>query len=181
MIISNSEVHARRNHTHTKRVTFTVKRTEESLKQEFYIPNIRSKIKKCITNCLRCILINKKAGKKEGFLHLLIKEDMPLHTYHIDHLGPLETTNKNFKHILAVINFFMKFVWLYPVKSTTSKEVTEKLELQKTVFGNPSCIIIDRGTAFTSNEFEDYHCNQEDIEHLKITVYLELMGKLKVH
>jgi len=117
-------------HAHEKD-HFAVKRTEENLKQEFYIPNLRSKIEKCIANCLKCILINKKAGKKEGFLHPLIKEDMPLHTYHIDHLGPLESTSKNYKHILAVIDSFTKFVWLYPVKSTNTKEVIEKLELQK--------------------------------------------------
>jgi len=157
-------------HAHEKG-HFAVKRTEENLKQEFCIPNMRSKIEKCIANCLRCILINKKAGKKEGFLHPLTKDDMPLHTYHIDHLRPLESMNKNYKHILAIIDSFTKFVWLYPVKSTTTKEVIEKLELQKTVFGSPSCIISDRGTAFTSNEFEDY-CYQEDIRHQKITVGL---------
>jgi len=79
-----------------------------------------------------------------------------LHTYHVDHLGPLESTHKDYKHILAVIDAFTKFVWLYPTKTVTSKEVIEKLELQKSIFGNPSRIISDRGTAFTSREFEDY-------------------------
>ncbi|XP_018357329.1 PREDICTED: uncharacterized protein LOC108757418 [Trachymyrmex cornetzi] len=120
---------------------FAAKRTEEKLKQEYYIPDLRTKVEKCITNCIKCILVNKKPGKKEGFLHPLTKEDVPLHTYHIDHLGPLESTNKNYKHILAVIDSFTKFVWMYPVKSTTSKEVIEKLELQKNIFGNPTCII----------------------------------------
>lgn len=70
-----------------------------------------------------------------------------------------------------MIDSFTKFVWLYPVKSTTSKEVISKLELQKSVFGNPGCIISDRGTAFTSSEFEDY-CNKENVQHAKITVGL---------
>lgn len=150
---------------------FASKRTEENIKQEFYIPNLRVKVERCIDNCLKCILINKKAGKREGLLHPLTKEDVPLHTYHIDHLGPLESTNKNYKHILAVVDSFTKFIWLYPVKSTTSKEVIDKLELQKSVFGNPSYIISDRGTAFTSNEFEDY-CHKRDIKHYKITAGL---------
>lgn len=157
-------------HAHEKG-HFAVKRTEEHLKQEYYIPNLRSKIEKCIANCLKCILINKKTGKKEGFLHPLTKNDCPFSTYHIDHLGPLKSTSKNYKHILAVIDSFTKFVWLYPVKSTTSKEVILKLELQKSMFGNPGCIISDRGTAFTSSEFEDY-CTEENIQHAKITVSL---------
>lgn len=36
------------------------------------------------------------------------------------------------------------------------------------IFGNPKRLITDRGTAFTSNEFEDF-MNAEGIEHIKIT------------
>lgn len=95
-------------------------------------------------------------------MHPLNKEDIPLYTYHIDHLGSLESTSKSYKHILAVIDSYAKFVWLYLVKSTASNEVIQKLELQKSVFGNPNWIISDRGTAFTSKEFEDY-CQREGI------------------
>ncbi|XP_018364372.1 PREDICTED: uncharacterized protein LOC108762066 [Trachymyrmex cornetzi] len=101
---------------------------------------------------------------------LVLRGDIPLHTNHLDHLGPLETIHKNYKHILAVIDAFIKFVWLY-LKTVTSKEAIEKLELQKSVFGNPTRILSDRDTAFTSVEFEDY-CYQEDIEHIKVTVDL---------
>jgi len=148
-----------------------VKETEENIKQEFYIPNLRVKIEKCIASCLKCILCNKKTGRKEGLLHPLTKENVPLHTYHINHLGPFKSTNKNYKHNLAVIDFFTKFVW-YPMKSTTSKEIIKKLELQKwEIFGSPSCIISDREVSFTSAEFKNY-CRDENIKHVKITAGL---------
>lgn len=35
-------------------------------------------------------------------------------------------------------------------------------------FGNPSHIITDHGTLFTSNEFKEY-CEKENIEHVMIT------------
>jgi len=73
---------------------FAIKRTEEEVKREFFIPNLHTKIEKYITNCIKCILINKKLGKQEGHLHPLAKGDVPLHTYHMDHLGPLESTQK---------------------------------------------------------------------------------------
>jgi len=44
------------------------------------------------------------------------------------------------------------------------------LEIQKGIFGNSSRIT-DRGTSFTSDEFKNY-CNQESIEHAKITADL---------
>ncbi|GBM63762.1 Pro-Pol polyprotein [Araneus ventricosus] len=119
------------------------------------------------------LIINsqEKRGKKEGLLHPLQKEDTPLHTYHIDHLGPLESTNKNYKYVLAIIDAFTKFVWIYPTKSTTSAEVIAKLEIQKAVFGSPFQIISDRGTAFTSGDFADY-CAKEKIKHHSITTGL---------
>ncbi|GBM10006.1 Transposon Tf2-11 polyprotein [Araneus ventricosus] len=148
-----------------------VKYTEKNLQDYYYIPKLRQKVEKIISNCVHCILINQKRGKKEGLLHPLQKEDTPLHTYHIDHLGPLKSTNKNYKYVLAIIDLFTKFVWIYPTKSTTSAEVIAKLEIQKAVFGSPFQIISDRGTASTSGDFADY-CAKEKIKHHAITTGL---------
>ena len=104
-------------------------------------------------------------------MHPLFKESIPIHTYHVDHMGPMEATQKGYRHIFSVIDGFTKFVWLYPTKSTTTKEVVAKLEVQKAVFGNPTQIISDRGTAFTSDEFKDY-CKAEGITHTLITTGL---------
>ncbi|GBL82029.1 Retrovirus-related Pol polyprotein from transposon 297, partial [Araneus ventricosus] len=115
------------------------------------------------------IKASKKQGKQEGELHPIPKVELPLDTY-VDHLGPLESTS-NYKHILCVIDSFTKFVWLYPTKSTSSQEVISKLELQKSVFGNPRRIISDKGSAFNSKEFDDY-CSSESIQHLSVTTGL---------
>lgn len=141
---------------------FAVKRTEDHIKQKYFIPNLKVKIEKYIDTCVPCLLANRKRGKGEGFLHPLEKDDTPFHTYHIDHLGPLASSNKNYKYILAVIDSFTKFCWLYPCKSTSSREVISKLEIQKSVFGNPIRIITDRGTSFTSDEFKQY-CEGEGV------------------
>ncbi|GBL92709.1 Pro-Pol polyprotein [Araneus ventricosus] len=148
-----------------------VKYTEKHLQDYYYIPKLRQKVEKIISNCVHCILINQKRGKKGCLLHPLQKEDTPLHTYQIDHLGPLESTNKNYKYALATIDAFTKFVWIYPTKSTTSAEVIAKLEIQKAVFGSPFQIISDRSTAFTSGDFADY-CAKEKIKQHAITTGL---------
>ncbi|CAA9994248.1 unnamed protein product, partial [Nesidiocoris tenuis] len=150
---------------------FAAARTEKDLEQNYFIPGITKKVSDLISNCVPCILTKKKAGKQEGELRPIPKGDKPLETLHIDHLGPLESTSKMYKHILAVIDAFTKFVWLFPTKSTTTAEVIKKLEIRKEVFGSPSRIISDRGTAFTSNEFRDY-CKSEDIELHLITTGL---------
>ena len=71
--------------------------------------------------------------------------------------------------MLAVIDSFTKFCWLYPTKST-SKEVITKLQMQSQTFGNPAGIITDRGTVFSSLEFQNY-CEEEGIKH-SITIDL---------
>lgn len=55
-------------------------------------------------------------------------------------------------------------MWLYPTKTISTKEVLDKLTMQQ-IFGNPRCIIIDKGMAFISSNFNDY-CIAEDIEHI---------------
>lgn len=89
-------------------------------------------------------------------------------TLHLDHLGPMPSTNKNYKHILPVVDAFTKFCWIFPTKSTTASEVVQKMKLLSETFGNPRRIVADRGSAFTSNEFREY-CEGENIELLWTT------------
>jgi len=56
---------------------FTARRIKENFKQKYHIPDLCTKIEKCIANYVKCILINKKAGKKEGFLYP-IKENLSI-------------------------------------------------------------------------------------------------------
>ncbi|UYV84469.1 hypothetical protein LAZ67_X002302 [Cordylochernes scorpioides] len=147
---------------------FGVQKKFEMLKKEYYITDLKSKIKKYIQNCIPCILSNRKHGKQEGMLHPISKGDTPLDTYHIDHLGPLASTRKDYNYLLVITDGFTKFTWIYPTKTTRTSEVIQKLESQQQIFGNPRRIITDQGTAFTFNDFKEY-CKEESIEHCCIT------------
>lgn len=147
---------------------FCITKTEELINREYFIENLKRKIKKVLDNCVECILVSHKRGKKEGYLHPLDKGETPLTTYHIDHLGPLTSTNKNYKYLLTVVDGFTKFTWIYPVKTVTTEETLSKLIIQQQTFGTPQRIISDRNAAFTSNEFQNY-CKEENIAHYTIT------------
>jgi len=58
--------------THNK-AHFSIKRTKEAIKQEFYIPKLTIKIENA-----NCVFINKKTDKPEDFLNPLTKGDAPL-------------------------------------------------------------------------------------------------------
>lgn len=147
---------------------FSKKKTMELINKDYYIPKLEKKIEDYIATCIPCLLASRKEGKREGFLNPIEKGDTPLHTLHLDHIGPLTETRKQYNYILTIVDAFTKFVWLFPTKSTSTQEVLNKLEIHQQVFGNPIRIISDRGTAFTSNDFAQY-CKEEEIEHVKIT------------
>ncbi|CAK9801710.1 Transposon Ty3-I Gag-Pol polyprotein [Anthophora plagiata] len=147
---------------------FGITKTEALLKRDYWFKGMRQKVERIVQNCIDCILAERKQGRQEGLLNTIDKGELPFDTYHIDHLGPLPSTKKSYRHILVVVDAFTKFVWLYSTKSTNSAEVISRLKKQSVNFGNPRRIISDRETAFTSSAFEDY-CNEEGIQHALIT------------
>ncbi|KOX79081.1 Pro-Pol polyprotein [Melipona quadrifasciata] len=153
-----------------ERGQFSETKTENLLRRDYWIQGMKRKIEKVIQNCILCILAERKRGQQEGYLYLLEKGEVPLDTFHIDHLGPLFSTKKNYKHIFVVVDAFTKFVWLYATKTTNSAEVIERLRKQSVTFGNPRRIISDRGAAFTSREFAEYY-HQENIHHSPLNNY----------
>lgn len=150
---------------------FAMRKMKEAVSKDFYIRNIDRRIEEVMTSCIPCLLATRKEGKQEGYLNPIEKEANPLHTLHLDHVGPLTETRKLYNHILTMVDAFTKFVWLFPTKSTTAAEVISKLQVHQQVFGNPSRIITDRGTAFTSEAFRKY-CEGEGIQHITITTGL---------
>lgn len=147
---------------------FGAMKTVTLIQCDYSIRNLQSKVVKVINNCITYILANRKQGKKEGFLNSIEKGNVPLCIWHIDFLGPLTATPKGYKHILAVIDGFTKFCWLFPTKSTTTKEVIDKLTVIETTFGNPEKLMSDRGAAFTSEDFREY-CTARGRHNILIT------------
>lgn len=145
-----------------------IRAVEEVVKQEYSIDKLTEKVLRVIQNCVPCILGSQKAGKQEGMYNPIEKLDIPLHTYHIDHLGPLPSTAKSYQYLFVVVDSFTKYVWIHPVKNVTASETLKRFEIQKEVFGNPYRIISDRGAAFTSTEFAKY-CKAKNVLHLVTT------------
>lgn len=146
----------------------SLQKTMHSIQQQFFIPHLEYKVKKLISNCIKCIIHSKKLGKQEGYLNCIDKGDAPLHTLHIDHLGPMDSSAKQYKYILATVDAFSKFVWLFPTKSTGQEEVVKRLTDWSNIFGFPKRIVSDKGTAFTSGAFEQF-MSSHNVEHVCTT------------
>ena len=130
---------------------------------------MKFKIETFIRNCLKCIMYAAPGNKQERNLYSIPKVPLPFHTIHIDHLGPLPSIKSKRKHLLVVVDAFTKFTKLYPVNSTSTKEVICSLKKYFEYYSRPNRIISDRGTCFTSAEFSEFllSCN---ISHVKVAV-----------
>ena len=85
----------------------------------------------------------------------LIKVTQPLERLKLDFKGPLpsETNNKNF---LTIIDEYSHFLFAIPCPDISSRTVVKCLSQVFSVFGLPSYIHSDRGSAFISKELKEY-------------------------
>ena len=146
---------------------FGVDKTLALLQEAYWFPNMKAKIREHIDNCTKCIAFSKTSGKDEGFLHNIPKENVPFNMLHVDHFGPVDRANASKKYVFLIVDAFTKFVKLYAVKTTTSRDTIRCLKEYFNAYSKPKILISDRGTGFTSKEFENF-LNKNNVKHIKI-------------
>ena len=144
-----------------------VEKTTNAISRNYWFPGLKQKVDTHIKNCLKCISFSPSAGKAEGVLHAIPKGEVPWHTLHIDHYGPIDPKCLVKKYIFLVVDAFTKYVKLYSTKTTASKEAIACLSDYFACYSRPMVIVSDRGTCFTSHEFSEY-LKEEDIKHILI-------------
>lgn len=97
-------------------------------------------------------------------LHPIPVPKRPFERVHADHLGPFMKSKKKNMFVLVIVDALTKFVKLYCVKNTSVKPVIRSFEQFTNNFGVPRMVVTDRGTCFTSREFEGY-CKKMGIHH----------------
>lgn len=116
-----------------------------------------------------CLLANSASNLCEEDMQITENPAFPFQTIYMDHFGLIVVSEQGFKHILIVVEVFTRYIWLYPVKTTSAKEIIKHLSSLFQVFGNPHLIVSDRGTAYTSQEFEDF-LKKNNINHKLVAV-----------
>lgn len=88
---------------------------------------------------------------------------------HLDHHGPLPALISKRKYLLVVIDAFTKFVKLYPMNSTSTKEISASLDKYFSYYSHPRRVITDRGSCFRSLELTEY-LQKNYIVHVRVAV-----------
>lgn len=146
---------------------FGFDKSYEYLSRAYWFPDAKQKVKNHIKNCIKCITHSSLSGKSEGSLHSIPKGDKPFMTIHVDHYGPLERTPTGKKFVFEIIDSFTKFVTLFAVKSTKACELITCLKTYFRYYSVPFRIISDRGSCFTSLEFQNF-VEDYGIVHVKV-------------
>lgn len=155
-------------------------KTHELILRSYWFPHLKPKIKEYISNCLKCITYSSPAGKPEGMLMPIPKGDAPFHTIHIDHFGPLETTNQRNKYIFVIIDGFTKFVKLYACASTKTDPTIKHLTDYFRYYSKPIRVVSDRASCFTSEYFTSFLQDQNIVHVLISTGVPRANGQVEV-
>ena len=141
----------------------------DKIRKNYWFSNMRAKIAKFIMSCLKCIMYSPPSRSNDHNMFNIPKKPIPFDTVHVDHFGPLPSINSKRKHIFVIIDGFTKYVRLYSVNSTSTKEVCCALDKYFNYYSRPRRLISDRGSCFTSKEFSDYLL-KHNVEHVKVAV-----------
>lgn len=144
-----------------------VDKSRDQIMRHYWFPGMRAKVERFIRNCIPCIMCSAPIRINERNLHSIEKVPVPFDTIHIDHYGPLPSIQSKRKHILVVVDAFTKFVKLYSVNTTSTREVVCALQKYFDYYSRPRRIISDRGTCFTSLEFSEFLIRNH-VEHVKV-------------
>lgn len=79
-------------------------------------------------------------------------------------LGKVPTSVSGNGYILTVVDAFSKFLWMVPVRETTTRSALGVLQIVAS-FSNPAVVVTDNATQFTSREFKRF-CVYSGIEHI---------------
>lgn len=117
---------------------------------------MRQYVKRYISSCLGSLYNKEPAGKQPGYLHP-IEKATPMHTLHLDHLGPFIKSKRKNSYLIVAVDSFTKFTFMKAVANTKELHVDRFMDEQVfRLFGTPKRIITDRGACFTSKNFRSY-------------------------
>lgn len=147
-----------------------ISRTYDKIRQFYHWPLLKKDVRNYIKNCKTCQINNFKEKHRED-LTITETPSFPFESIQIDTVGPLETTEDNFKYLLTIQCELSKYLITSPMKDKSAKTCAETLFNKfYLIYGNFKILKSDRGTEFLNELFENL-CNLLSVDHKKSTPY----------
>ena len=142
-----------------------VKRTQDRVSKQFWWHGVNDDTVEYCRSCEKCMRRNPK-HRKEGLLQAQIfeipeEQIVPMHWIVMDQIEMPSLTTYGYSRIILAIDMTTRFLFLKPVKSLNSNEVTFLLN-EILQYGNIRKIVSDEAAYFTSSVLKKY-CEEKGI------------------
>ena len=145
-------------------------RMYQTLRREFYWPNMASDTHECVRNCTRCAKERISLRSHSQFLKLF-PAARPLEFVALDILGPVTKNGQGNRFLLVISDRCSKLTKSVPLTSISAYRVASAFcEHWVFVYGPPSYLLSDNGAQFTAKFFH-HVCNILGIGNLYTTTY----------
>jgi transposase InsO family protein len=125
-----------------------------SMKGEYYWPNMYRSIKKRLRSCDLCQKTKCSNRPNQGPLTPILYDHVG-DLVCVDFYGPLPTGRLGASYVFVVIDAFSKFLKLYPLRKATAKVAAKRLTENYAGYIKPKCVLSDHGTQFLSSTWEN--------------------------
>jgi hypothetical protein len=125
--------------------------------------SLRKDVYKYVATCEACQQFKYKNAPLANPMQMHIVNE-PWHTIGIDIMGPLPVTSRQKRYLLVIVDYFTRWVELFPMTTTTSTDIAQVLIKEVcSRFGLPKYILSDNGPQFVSDLFHKF-CSLLGIE-----------------
>jgi len=147
-----------------------ITKTLSAIRNEYYWPSMEFDTRITLNTCRSCQ--QRKSGN--AGISPSVNQTItvfPFEKVALDITGPLPVTNKGYRYILGIVDYFSKFPVFVALRNTESKTVAEALlKHWICLFGCPYSIHSDRGTSFESSIIHEL-CQWLGIKKTKTAPY----------
>ncbi|UYV66796.1 hypothetical protein LAZ67_4002874, partial [Cordylochernes scorpioides] len=143
---------------------FAVDRTVNKIKELYWFPSMKRYVRRHVARCVECSFNKVPGGKQQGFLHPIKPGKRPFSIVHMDHVGPFVRSTRGNQELLVIVDNLTRFVRLNPLRNTSTQNVLKVMKSFVNDFELPDKMISDRGSCFTSRQFEEF-CRGNGIHH----------------
>ena len=148
-----------------------VKKTLNTLWQDFYWPSITRDVAAKCRSCHVCQMVGKPNQPiPKAPLHPIPIVHEPFSRIMLDCVGPLPKTKSGCEYLLTIMCMSSRFPEAIPLRNIKSQNIIKALTKFFTTFGLPKVIQTDQGSNFTSTTFKQV-IKTLGIEHITSTAY----------
>lgn len=133
-----------------------VKKTKTRILENFWWPSVSRDVAEYVRTCHVCQVVGKpNQGPKRVPLHPIPIVDEPFSRLMIDIVGPLPKTSKGNQYVLTIMCTTTRFPEAIPLRSCTTKVISQALLKFFTQFGIPRTLCSDQASNFTSQALKE--------------------------